>query len=63
MEQTNKFIKGIVSNLDKGFWGSNVWTFPSLNIRVITKGDQGFIITPNKGNTKVDVHGNIIDQG
>ena len=49
MESLNEFVKGAVSDPDYMKRPGDVWTFPTVNIRVINKEGQGFIVTPMDG--------------
>ena len=50
-QQINFFHKGISSDPDYSKRLNDVWDFPTLNIRVLNKEGQGFIITNLDGNT------------
>lgn len=63
-ETVNVFLKGCITDLDKVNTPQEYWTFPTLNIRVINKDGQGYVVTPMVGNTKFDNNGDVAgDQG
>ena len=52
------FHKGIKDSLDISKLSNDTWAFPSLNIRLLNKQGQGYIVTPEFGNTINDGSGN-----
>src|SRR3990167_1835631 len=50
-QQINFFHKGISSDADYSKRTNDVWDFPTLNVRVLNKEGQGFILTNLDGNT------------
>ena len=52
MKQTNRFTKHIVSDIDYNLREPSTWDFPTLNVRVINKEGQGYILSSMKGNTE-----------
>ena len=54
MEQLNLFTKGLKNTMDPTLFDNESWTFPTMNIRVINKEMQGFIVTYYNGATNDD---------
>ena len=53
------FHKGIKDNLDISKLKNDTWAFPTLNVRLMNKGGQGYVVTNLKGNTVNDGSGGI----
>ena len=54
MEQLNLFTKGLMNTMDPTLFDGESWTFPTMNIRVINKDGQGFVVTFPEGTTNSD---------
>lgn len=54
MEQLNLFTKGLKNTMDPTLFENESWTFPTMNIRILNKKGQGFIVTFYDGNTNED---------
>ena len=54
MEQLNLFTKGLKNTMDPTLFDNESWTFPTMNIRVINKKGQGFVVTFYDGATNED---------
>ena len=54
MEQLNLFTKGLKNTMDPTLFDNESWTFPTMNIRIINKEMQGFIVTYYDGATNND---------
>lgn len=50
-EQVNRFFKGVKKFKDYSLYSNDEWTFPALNVRVVNKDNQGFILVAY-GNTE-----------
>ena len=49
MQQINRALQGITSDLDPAYIGNNNWVFPTHGIRIFNRKGQGFIITNQSG--------------
>lgn len=49
MQQVNRALQGITSDIDLSYVGSNNWVFPTHGIRVFNREGQGFVLTNQKG--------------
>jgi len=50
MKAVNKFTGGVKKFKDYSFYKNTEWTFPTINIRIVNTGDQGFLIIPMNSN-------------
>jgi hypothetical protein len=48
----NKFIKGIIADLDPMYIQNGYWVFPTLNYRIFNKEGQGYVLTAIDGDTQ-----------
>ena len=56
MEQVNRFLKGVKKFKDFSMYGNDEWTFPSLNIRILNKNNQGYICTFSELSKNVHIY-------
>lgn len=54
MEQLNLFTKGLKNTMDPTLFDNESWTFPTMNIRILNKNGQGFVVTFYDGATNED---------